>query len=328
MKLLIVTGNDGDTTGMHEITPEMIQKIQSVNKGLKIVSVLTGDKNLDIELKSADILISTNLSVLTPENSTGLKWVHITSAGTNRLPDFLINSDILITNSSGVHPIPISEHVFGFILMLSRKIYLAHRIQIQKKKWVRDYEIYNPAEVFGKTITIIGMGRIGERIAKIADAFGMNVYGIVRDISKKRAGHAKLFEMSDLPSLLKETDFVINCLPGTEHTKGIFNLKLFKKFKPGSYFINIGRGTSVVETDMIRALKEGIIAGAGLDVFETEPLSKDSELWNLDNVIITPHYSGWTPRYTERVIDIFIENLKAYLKKEKMPNLVDKELGY
>lgn len=328
MKLLIVTDNHSDTTGMHQITPGMINKIKSVGKSLEISSIPAEDKNLDQNLKNIDILLSTSLSLLNSQNSKNLKWVHVTSAGINKLPDVLKKSKILITNSSGVHPIPISEHVFAFILMLSRKIYLAHKFQIKKKRWIRDYGIYKPGEIFGKTITIVGMGRIGERISKIADTFGMNVYGIVRDISKKRNGHAKLFEMSDLPLLLKETDFVINCLPGTESTKGIFDLKLFKRFKPGSYFINIGRGTSVVEKDLVKALKEGIINGAGLDVFETEPLPKDSELWNLENVIITPHYSGWTPRYTERVIDIFIENLKAYLNKEKMPNLVDKELGY
>jgi phosphoglycerate dehydrogenase-like enzyme len=134
--------------------------------------------------------------------------------------------------------------------------------------------------------------------------------------------------MDELPNLLKEADFVVNALPGTVHTKGIFDLKLFKKFKETSYFINIGRGTSVVEKDLVEALEERIIAGAGLDVFEVEPLPEISPLWKLENVIITPHYSGWTPKYTERVINIFCENLKSYLKGGKMPNLVNKELGY
>lgn len=328
MKILVITAADGDTSGMYQVTPEMLQKIQSLSKKLEITSVLNNDKNLPDLIKSTEVLISNDLTMLTPENSQNLKWVHLTSAGTNKLPDFIKNSATLITNSSGVHPIPISEHVFGLMLMLSRKIHQAHRFQIQKKKWIRNYGIYQPGELFGKTIIIIGMGRIGERIAKIADAFCMNVYAIVRDLNKKRSGHYKIFEMSDLPSLLKEADFVINCLPGTEHTKGIFNSKLFKKMKTTGYFINIGRGSSVVESDLVKALENKTIAGAGLDVFETEPLAESSPLWKLENVIITPHYSGWTPKYTDRVIDIFTDNLKSFLKKEPMPNLINKELGY
>lgn len=328
MKVLIVTASEGDTNGMYEVTEAMIAKIKSINKDLEVLSILTTDNHLNKHLLETDILISTNLSVLTPENSKNIKWVHITSAGTNKIPDFLKNSETLITNSSGVHPIPISEHVFAFILMLSRKIHLAHRFQIQKKTWTRSYGLYQPGEIYGKKLLIVGMGRIGEKIAEIAKVFGMEVEAVVRDLSKKRDVKVKLYEMKNLKQAVKDADFIVNALPGTEYTKGIFNLDIFKSCKPTAYFINIGRGTSVVEQDMVKALESGLIAGAGLDVFETEPLLDKSELWNLENVIITPHYSGWTPRYTERVIDIFTENLKTYLKNEIMPNLVNKKLGY
>ncbi len=313
---------------MYRITEELLGNIRKVGKKIEIQTALETDQDVNEKLIWAEVLISSEFGMLSAENAKNLQWVHLTSAGTNKVPDFIKNSDTIITTSSGVHPIPISEHVFGFILMLSRNIHKAHRVQITKKKWVRDYDYYQPQELFGKTLIIVGMGRIGERIAKIAQCFGMEVYGIVRDVNKKRNGYIKLFLMEDLKGLLKEADFVVNCLPGTEHTKGIFNLALFKKFKPQSYFINIGRGTSVVEKDLITALEKGNIGGAGLDVFEMEPLPETSPLWKMENVIITPHYSGWTPKYTERVIDIFIENLKAFLKKEQMPNLVDKNLGY
>ena len=156
----------------------------------------------------------------------------------------------------------------------------------------------------------------------------MEVKGIVRDLSKKRETPVQLFELKDLKELVGKSDFVVNCLPGIPSTAGIFDLELLKKFKKSAYIINIGRGTTIVETDLIEALKKGLIAGAGLDVFEVEPLPKSSPLWNLENVIITPHYSGWNPNYTERVVDIFIENLQAYLNGKKLPNLVDKKLGY
>ena len=328
MKITLITSKTGETKGLYTITEEMLDRIKSTGKKIEIRTAAETDADVSEKLAWAEVLITSEFSTLNAENSKNLKWIHLTSAGTNKVPDFMKSSEIMITNSSGVHPIPISEHVFGLMLMLVRKIHIAHRIQIEQKKWVRSYEFYSPEELFGKTIIIVGMGRIGERIAKIAECFGMNVYGIVRNTSKKRNGHSKLFEMSDLPSLLKEGDFIVNCLPGTEHTKGIFDLKLFKRFKPSGYFINIGRGTSVVEKDMIKALETGLVKGAGLDVFEQEPLPETSPLWNLENVIITPHYSGWNPNYTTRVIDIFIENLKAHLKKEPLPNLVNKELGY
>ena len=212
--------------------------------------------------------------------------------------------------------------------MLSRNIHLAHRYQITEKTWHRSFEEFYPLELFGKKILIVGMGRIGERIAEIAKAFGMIPLGIVRSLDKKRQTKIALLTIKDLEKQIKDADFVVNCLPGTEQTKGIFNKKVFSKFKETSFFINIGRGTTVVESDMIKALEKNKFAGAGLDVFEIEPLSPVSKLWTLDNVIITPHYSGWTPEYTNRVIDIFCQNLKAFLRGAKMPNLVSKVLGY
>ncbi len=328
MKILIITNVTGDTKGMYKVGKSDIAKIKDTGAGLKIESITDLEKNLDQKITNTDILISTDLSLITPDNTKNLKWVHITSAGTNKVPDFLKKSKILITNSSGVHPVPISEHVFGLMLMFTRSIHKSHRTQITEKKWNRSYQNYSIGELLGKKLLIVGMGRIGERIAKIAKAFGMEVSGVVRNLDKKRKTNFKLFSIKDLAKAVEDADFIVNCLPGTEHTKGVFDKKILDKFKESAYFINIGRGTSVSEVDLIAALEKKKIAGAGLDVFETEPLSEDSKLWDLENVIITPHYSGWTPKYTERVIDIFCQNLKPYLRGGKMPNLVNKELGY
>jgi phosphoglycerate dehydrogenase-like enzyme len=328
MKILIITSVTGDTKGMYDINKAHLKQIKEAGAGLKIESVTNLQKNLDKKILDSDILISNDLSLLTPVNARNLKWVHITSAGTNKVPDFLKNSKIFITNSSGVHPIPISEHVFAMILMLSRNIHKAHRTQIVEKQWTRSYEELFPQELFGKKLLVVGMGRIGERIAEIAVIFGMDVEGVVRTPDKKRKTKVPLYGIKDLEKAVKDADFIVNCLPGTEHTKGIFNKKIIGKFKETAYFINIGRGTSVAEEDLIKALEKNKFVGAGLDVFETEPLSPASKLWNLKNVIITPHYSGWTPKYADRVIDIFTLNLKAYLRGAKMPNLVNKELGY
>jgi D-2-hydroxyacid dehydrogenase (NADP+) len=256
-----------------------------------------------------------------------LKWIHLMSAGANGLPENILNSDIIVTNSSGVHPIPIAEHVFTFILMFSRKIDKTFRTQIKEETWKRD-RAGGQDELFGKTMTIVGMGQIGSRVAELGKAFGMKTLGIVRNPNRKEDGVDKIGGIGDIREFLKVSDFVVDCLPATPETKGLFDLKMFKKFKKGSFFVNIGRGDTVVEKDLIAALKTGLIAGAGLDVFEVEPLPDSSPLWKMDNVIITPHSSGWSPKYIDRMIEIFCKNLEAYLKKKPMPNLVDKKPGY
>lgn len=328
MKLLVITTKTGESKGLYRITDELLDKIRKVDPGMIIETSGEKEGGVEEKLKRAEILITSEFGMLNEKNAKNLKWIHLTSAGTNKLPDFVKNSGVLITNSSGVHPIPIAEHVFALMLMLVRKINLAMRVQVKQKKWFRSYEYYSPGELYGKKLLIVGMGRIGERIAEIAKAFGMKSSGIVRDLNKKRSTDVELFELKDLGKLVSEFDVVVNCLPGIPSTKGIFNLSLFKKFKRTGYFINIGRGTTAVEADLIKALKEKIIAAAGLDVFEVEPLPESSGLWGLENVVITPHYSGWNPNYTERVIDIFNENLRAYIEKRKLPNIIDKKLGY
>lgn len=327
-KILILTKQKADTGDMFKIESALPERIRKNSNGFKVFTADIDDSDAPGKIRDCEIIIASQTSLLTPEITKNLKWLHLTSAGANNVPKFLLDSKVYITSSSGVHPVPITEHVFGLMLMLTRKINLAHRVQIEKKEWIKSYDFYKPGELYGKKLLVAGMGRIGERIAKLADAFGMETAGVVRDLSKRRAGRVKVFAMEDIGTLLQDADFVVNCLPGTDQTKGIFDLKLFNQFKKSAYFINIGRGTTVIEKDLIKSLENGIIAGAGLDVFEIEPLPKSSPLWDLENVIITPHYSGWTPRYMERVVDIFINNLKFYLKSEKMPNLVDKKFGY
>lgn len=328
MNVLVITSKTEETKGLYQISKKHLETIKANGSDLKVKTSLETDKDVENKLLWANILITSEFGMLNAKNSDNLKWVHLTSAGTNKLPDFIKKSEMLITNSSGVHPIPIAEHVFGLMLMLVRKINLAFRAQVEKAEWIRSYEYYKPEELFGKKLLIVGMGRIGLRIAQIARAFGMDIRGIVRDLKKKRQSKIKISGIWDLEKLVAESDFVVNCLPGISTTLGLFNLKLFKKFKKTAYFINIGRGTTVIENDLIDALKSKIIAGAGLDVFEIEPLPKSSGLWKLKNVILTPHFSGWTPNYTDRVVDIFIENLKMFRHGKKMPNLIDKKLGY
>ncbi len=305
----------------------------------KLFIVATQDpKKIDLELGSTDIIITSpfHYQLINLKLAQNLKWVHVSSAGVTDIAKFLAPTNILLTNSSGVHPIPISETVLGYMLMFGRRLNIALRNQLINRRWSRDPAQNKGFELKGKTVGIVGMGRIGSEIARLCNAFEMNVVALqhTKEVNKVYKVSKVYKEIGDV---LKNSDFVIDCLPLTPETEGYFDMKKFRHMSRGAgsssagkpvYFINIGRGKTVIEKDLIDALKNGIISGAGLDVFEIEPLPDSSPLWKMENVILTPHVSGWTPYYTDRVIDIFCENLKSYLKGKPMPTLVDKKRGY
>lgn len=317
-----------------EYTKEHISLIQSAfgTNDIQINVIDSETTQIEKYLPVADVLIMSpldHLDLVDFSIAKKLKWVHQTAAGASGLSEKLRNSDIILTNSSGVHPIPIAEQIFTFILMLSRQFFQSFRNQIEKKSWVQEGIAANLRELDGSTIGIVGYGRIGKRVAKLAKGFGMKVIALTRDSSLLSDELVDTYyQRSEVNKLLKEADYVVNCLPMTEQTESYFDREKFSLMKSSAYFINIGRGATVVEEDLIAALKEGIIAGAGLDVFSQEPLPDNSELWDLRNVIITPHYAGWTPKYIDRVVDIFIQNMTAFIKGENLPNLVDKARGY
>lgn len=303
------------------------QKLKQLFSDLEIHYMPSSALDFNRLGKEVDIVVAMADDIKRLSDFPRLKWVHLTSAGANALSDELINSQIIVSNSSGVHPIPISEHVFGLMLMLSRGLHKAVKVQVTQKKWLRDIDYYQPGELSGKKLLVVGMGRIGERVARLGEAFEMDVAGVVRDLNGHKTS-IRLVSSKDLSKELKQADFIVNCLPSTSQTVGLFDKKLLSKFKKGSFFINIGRGDTVDEAALVKALQSGDIAGAGLDVFETEPLNTGSPLWEMENVIITPHYSGANPHYFERMMEIFLVNFKAYIQKRPLPNIVDKKLGY
>ena len=328
MKILIIQNKEEIFNSMLQLNKNHIEQIKEQFPDSDITVVDDIKDQIDSKIERTEIILTSRLSNIDFQKAKNLKWVHVTAAGVDRIPEDILKSDISITNSSGVHSIPIAEHVFAFMLMFERQIHKSFRTQIEEKKWVRDFKIQNVSELHRKTIGVIGLGRIGRKIAELAKKFNMKVLAVVRSAREKDDNVDELYTSNELDTVLQNSDFVVVCLPLTKETYHMFDYGKFKKMKSSAYFINIGRGKVVNENDLIRALKENLIAGAGLDVFEEEPLPADSELWNLENVIITPHYSGWTPYYMDRVVDIFCENLKAFLEGKKMPNLIDKELGY
>ena len=252
-----------------------------------------------------------------------LQWVHALSAGVEKLlfPEIQTGATLL-TNSKGIHGIPVSEHVFALMLAFSRGLNLLIRQQPQKS-WRRvPFD-----EIHEKTIAIVGLGSIGREIAKKAKGFGLNVIATKRTMTNEIFVD-KLYQPDQLPEMLAIADFVVVALPLVAETKELFKLEQFKTMKPSAYFINIARGSLVKEPDLITALQEGLIRGAGLDVFENEPLPANSPLWDMQNVIITPHIAALSPYYLDRAIKLFADDLARFDQGREMLNVVDKIKGY
>ena len=311
----------------HDLDQNLINQIKEVIPDWNII--IGKDEDIWQEhLHDAEIIAGWKKGIeevcLSPHSK--LKWLQTWSAGVNNLPlQSLESRNIIVTSANGVHAYPISETIFAFMLGLTRKIHTYVNNQ-QARKW---HHSGMKLEMHEKTVGIIGVGTIGKEVAKIAKAFGMKVLG-VRHSGMRQQFVDEMYTTNQLNEILPSCDYVVVTLPLTKETHRLFGSKQFDLMKSSAFFINIGRGEIVNEEALIHALREGIIAGAGLDVFEREPLSVDSPLWDMENVIITPHTSGSTEHYNQRVIkNILIPNLKDYISGiQPSVNLVDFSKGY
>lgn len=254
-----------------------------------------------------------------------LKWIQLISAGVDYMPlDRLAKKNILLSNGSGIHSIPIAESVIGMLLAYARGIQPAIRSQ-EKGQWLGATPY---TELYGKSMLIVGTGQIGKRLATVSQALGLEVSGVNRS-GRPVEGFNKTYPQSEIDTLLPKSDIVVNILPLTSETTHFYNRELFSKMKTGVLFINVGRGPSVKTDDLIAAIKNKKIAFAGLDVFEEEPLSRDSPLWQMEEVLLTPHISGQSADFKHRIHTIFTENLSAYLASQQLVrNQIDLALGY
>lgn len=254
----------------------------------------------------------------------GLRWLHTPSAGVDHLlipPVF--ERDITVTNSAGVHAIPIAEFVMA--LLLSRAKCLPGFAAAQAAShWDRDME---PQELFEQTMLILGIGGIGQAIAERAAGFGMRILGSRRS-PRPMPGVERVVGMDGWRALLPEADYVVVAAPLTEETRGMMDAAAFDAMKPSAYLVNIARGAIVDEGALIAALRSARIAGAALDTFEQEPLPPESPLWSLPNVTITPHSTAGSPRMRERQIALFLDNLHRFRNGDPLRNIVDKAAGY
>ena len=253
-----------------------------------------------------------------------LRWMHTPSAGVDRLltPDVLAR-DITLTNSAGVHAIPIAEFVLGFMLAHAKQIG-AYRDAQAEARWVEGMQL---RELYESSLLIIGIGGIGQAIAERAAAFGMRIYGS-RRTPRPMPGVARVVGGDGWRDLLPDADYIVVAAPLTDETRGMLDAAAFAAMKPTAYLINIARGALIDDPALSAALRDGQIGGAALDTFDQEPLPAESPLWGLPNVTITPHATASSPRMRERQIALFIENLARFRAGKPLLNSVDKSAGY
>ena len=257
-----------------------------------------------------------------------LKWIQWPAAGVERCVQqpLLRQHNVLLTNLQRAAGPSMAEHVLGMMLYLSRRFdyYLGEQ---QQAHWAGD-DAPKAADLDGRTVLVVGLGGIGTEVARRAHAFGMRVTA-TRASGQAGPDFVSYVGLPDeLPKLAKDADFVVNCLPLTPQTTGIFNHDFFALMKPTAYFISVGRGRSTVTADLVAALTERKIAGAGLDVTDPEPLPPESPLWRLRNVLITPHISANTPLADQERTALLQENLRRYSAGDPMLAVVDVERGY
>ena len=242
-----------------------------------------------------------------------------------------MNSDVLLTNASDVHGPVVAEHVIALIFALAKNIPAAVRFQ-QKHVWGQKISWLagqRPHELAGATLGLIGLGSIGRAVAKHAAALGMEVIA-----ARQHPEHAKpesvheVLPSSRLDELFSRSDYVVLAAPVTQSTQKMIGRPQLAKMKPDACLINVSRGALIDEPALIETLRERKIRGAALDVFEKEPLPPDSPLWDLENLLITPHTAGMTEKLWERQYALFSENLRRYLDRKPLLALVDKQSGY
>ncbi len=253
-----------------------------------------------------------------------LTWIQSTSAGMDKalIPE-VADSDIVISNASGVHAVQVAEHAWALTAALTRGLHVSFRHQLDHA-WKRP----PLADLLGATILIVGFGGIGQYYAQLAQGYAARLIALDIQGGAKPDYVEAIWDMDRLDEGLQIADVVFIAVPYTPETEKLINARALGLMKNTAFLVNTARGPIVDEAALVEALKNREIAGAGLDVFEKEPLSPDSPLWDMENAIVTPHAAGGSPNRHNRTVAFFCQNLKRYLAGEPLFNEVDKSLGY
>lgn len=278
-------------------------------------------------LKRADILFDFDQTHLVdlPELAPNVKWMQATSSGIGqtlhkhkydeRMPD------TVFTSARGVHDQPLAEFCLMVMMAFNKK--LIHTIDSQRRK---HWERFAGTDLRDKTIGIIGMGKVGQRVGQLCQCFGMKVLGVKRDTQGVVASEVyadELYNQSELEKVLPRSEYLVLIAPHTPETEKMMGEKQLAMLPKGAILINIGRGALIDEPALIKALQTGHLGGAGLDVFEVEPLPTDSPLWEMPNVIVSPHSGSTSDKENELITNIFCENLKNFMEGKPLINVID-----
>jgi D-2-hydroxyacid dehydrogenase (NADP+) len=327
MKLLIFVHHPFDQWNAPAWFPERLQRefpqVTVVN--------LPDYKSVDKEIADADLVIAWSIRPEQIAAAKKLRWIHSPAAAVNQLmfPE-LVSSEIILTNARDVHGPVVAEHVIALIFSLAKKIADSLKLQ-QKHIWGQQIlwdEQPRIREVAGATLGMIGLGSIGRPVVKSTKALGMRVVAVREHPEKGSEGADVVLGPAQIDEVFRQADYVVLAAPVTNSTMAIANAERLALMKPDACLINVGRGPLVDEPALAIVLRDKKIGGAALDVFPNEPLAADSPLWDLPNLLITPHTAALTQKLWERHYVLFSENLRRYLNGEALLAVVDKRKGY
>jgi len=327
------------------IQEQLVEEIAQVSNhiSLNVIPARAG-KEISSEYWQKVEVLYTMHTLPAPDQAPNLRWVQSYLSGIDKILDnpLFEKQDLVLTTMSGANSSQVAEHVLTMLLALGHKLPdffdLQHKIEWMEDKGLR----YVPQELRESTVGIIGYGSIGRQVAHLVSAFGATVLGTKRDLmtpddegytldemgDPKGALFTRLYPPQAIRSMMKECDFVVVCVPLTAETLGLVGKDQLAALKPSAFLVDISRGGVVDHEALISALSEGQLAGAALDVFPEEPLPPESPLWQMPNVIITPHVAGFSHAYNQRANKMFVENLQRYIAGEEMLNRVDFDRGY
>ncbi len=325
-----------------DLTPEQLAGLEHAAPGASVHqhTLHPGDDPAPF-VRDAEVLLTFSPDV-DPAQAPRLRWVQVASAGVDRFLNHpLIRSDVQITTASGIHAAPMVEHIMAMMLAWRRLLPQAWRWQT-RHEWPQGRAArYRVAELHGATLGVVGYGSIGRHLARVVQAMGMRVLALRRSEGRSDDGWVepgtgdpggdipeRFYGPGELTAMLPLCDYVAITLPLTPQTHHLIGARELAAMKPSAFLVNIGRGAIVDEAALIRALQQGTLAGAGLDVFEQEPVPAGSPLYDMENVIMTPHVAGLSARYSERLTQLFAENLARYVAGRPLLNLVDRQRGY
>jgi phosphoglycerate dehydrogenase-like enzyme len=292
---------------------------------------LAGYEGIEQQLPDVEIAIAWSLRPEQFKVAHKLRWIHSPAAAVHQLifPE-LVNSDVILTNAREVHGPVVAEHVVAQIFALAKRLPSAMRLQ-RRHAWGQEVmweEHPRPREVAGATLGLVGLGSIGREVATRASALGMRVIAVREHPEKGSAGAELIFGPAQLDEMLAQADYVVLAAPLTSGTRTLIDSARLAKMKPDACLINVSRGPLVDENALAEALRARKIGGAALDVFSKEPLPPDSPLWDLDNLLITPHTAALTEKLWQRHYVLISENLRRYLAHQPLLGVVDKQRGY